>query len=189
MAKSDRQPEATGQRDPGGSRSGSGSRLPEAADVRALIAAVTRFAAGFESGLRQIEPPLTLSQLAALDMIAAREGMRPFRLATQMGTSRQLAWQTCKRLESLGLVAMQNHEAGRRGVEVTITDSGGAYLGLVNKVEEELATKLGEDSPRAGSLHSCRRMLNQMTVILAAREEADGADDRDKKRARKSRTK
>ena len=79
-------------------------------EIRTMIGAVARFAASFETALRQLDPGLTLSQLEALECVAEREDMRPFRLAAQMRISRQLAWQTCKRLEALGLAEMEDRE-------------------------------------------------------------------------------
>lgn len=111
-------------------------------DVRILVTAVAQFAASFEAQLRQIEPALTLSQLVALERIAQNPGLRPFQLATQMRISRQLAWQTCKRLEALGLLAMSNMGAGKRGIEVEATAAGTAHLRQVTGLHGAIAAAL-----------------------------------------------
>lgn len=110
-------------------------------DVKLVVRSAALFLAPFETLLRQIEPAITLGQLTALDIVVHSGSVRPFRLGQQMMISRQLAWQTCKRLESLGLVTMVERD-GQNSVDVLPTEKGVAHLQSVAAVYEALAGRL-----------------------------------------------
>lgn len=143
-------------------------------DIRVIVSAVAQFAAGIEAHLRQIEPALTLSQLVALERVVQQPRLRPFQLASQMKISRQLAWQTCKRLQSLGLLDMSNTEAGKRVVEVEATAAGIAHLRQVALLHDAIAAALeaGGEAVEVGVL---RAGLQRLTAA-AARISAEGED-------------
>lgn len=159
-------------------------------DVRILVTAVAQFAASFETRLRQIEPVLTLSQLVALDRIAQNPKLRPFQLATQMRISRQLAWQTCKRLEALGLLRMSNMGAGKRGIEIEATDAGAAHLRQVTGLYAAIAGALQARDDQV-DLAAVRKALQRLTAAagqLSAPDEAEpdsGVDAVKPRRTRK----
>lgn len=110
-------------------------------DVKLVVTATALFTAPFETLLRQIEPELTLGQLTALDIIVHSGTVRPYRLGQQMMVSRQLAWQTCKRLQALELVTMIERE-GQQSVDVAPTDKGIAHLQSVAALYEKIAGRL-----------------------------------------------
>lgn len=145
-------------------------------DIRTMIGAVARFAASFETALRQLDPGLTLSQLEALECVAEREDMRPFRLAAQMRISRQLAWQTCKRLEALGLAEMEDRETGRRGVTVTATEAGQAHLARIHELYDRLSASLAAE-PRRMAVGPVRQALGRLAAAAAALNEAAPGDE------------
>lgn len=111
-------------------------------DVKLAIQSVGLFVAPFETLLRQADPATTLGQLTALDIIVHAGSMRPYRLGQLMMTSRQLAWQTCKRLEVLGLVTMTERVDGQTVVTVTPTDAGIAHLQAIAAIYERLAEEM-----------------------------------------------
>lgn len=113
-------------------------------DVKMVIRSAALFVAPLETALRQIEPAITLGQLAALDIIVHAGSVRPYRLGELMSVSRQLAWQSCKRLEGLGLVAMAERE-GQNGVVVSATDAGVAHTQSVAAIYDRLAERLSQD--------------------------------------------
>lgn len=113
-------------------------------DVKMVVRAAALFIAPLETALRQVEPAVTLGQLAALDIIVHAGSIRPYRLGELMTVSRQLAWQSCKRLEALGLVTMAERE-GQAGVIVTATDAGVAHIQSVATIYERLAERLSQD--------------------------------------------
>ncbi|AXC49592.1 hypothetical protein DRW48_07710 [Paracoccus suum] len=157
----------------------------DAADVRRIVGFVALVSASFDGALRQLDPSLTLSQYAALEAINRAGRLRPFRLASQQRISRQLAWQTCKRLESLGLVAFEGMEAGKRGVEVTATPAGAAHLDGIASLLDRLAERLGEPGAKGERFepHPTRRGLRLLAHAAGAlqdeAETAAGADSPD----------
>lgn len=151
-------------------------------DIRRIVGFVALVSASFDGALRQLDPGLTLSQYAALDAISRAGRLRPFRLANQQRISRQLAWQTCKRLESLGLVAICGLEDGKRGVEVVATPAGTEHLEDIGALIDRLATRLTEPGPKGErfDVNPTRRglrLLAHATGALQSEGEAkDGPD-------------
>lgn len=144
----------------------------ERKDIRVLVTAVAQFAAGIEAHLRQIEPALTLSQLVALERVVQHPRLRPFQLASQMKISRQLAWQTCKRLESLGLLSMSNVDSGKRVVEAEATAAGAAHLRRVLVLHAAIAEAL-QAAGETLDVAALRSGLQRLTAAVARIDAAD----------------
>lgn len=129
---------------------------PEAvteADVKVLVRSAALLVVPLETALREIEPTITLGQLAALEIIVNDGGVRPFILGDRMGISRQLAWQICRRLEVLGLATMTPQEGQKRAVIVAPTDTGMMHLKAVSVIHKRIASHMSktlqaDDVPR-----------------------------------------
>lgn len=152
----------------------------DGADVRRIVGFVALVSASFDGALRQLDPGLTLSQYAALDAVSRAGRLRPFRLANQQRISRQLAWQTCKRLESLGLVAICGLEDGKRGVEVLATPAGTEHLENIGALIDRLAARLSEPGPKGErfDVNPTRRGLRLLAHAAGALQSEGEAADR-----------
>ncbi|MGZ3218042.1 hypothetical protein [Paracoccus sp. T5] len=137
-------------------------------EVKDVMFSVARLTGGFETLIKEVEPSLTLGQWAALDLLVKGGDCRPFELSKKLSISRQLAWQTGKKLERLELATVSEPAEQTRAVTLSPTKKGVALVKAVEAKFEDIARTLTEEKPKIG-LRPVRQVLTAVAAVLDAK--------------------
>lgn len=131
------------------------------ADVADVVVAATHISAAFSDFLKSVEPELSFTHWDLLNLLRRDGPMRPFQTAARLRISRQLVFQTARKLERLGYINSSS-EQDRRAVTISLTGRGNEVLNRVEDGFSTVAEILMERVP-AANLRPLRSILGLMT--------------------------
>lgn len=138
---------------------GQGRALAEktAEDIADMVSAAATVSEMFAAALKAIDPDLVFTHWSLLSLLRSEGSMRPFQAASKLRVSRQLVFQTAKKLGRLDYVLFSSEE-DRRAVTISLSPKAEAMLARMDDTLATIASGLNERAPGA-SLRPLRNVL------------------------------
>lgn len=128
-----------------------------AEDIADMVRAAATVSEMFAAALKSIDPDLSFTHWNLLSLLRSEGPMRPFQAAARLRVSRQLVFQTAKKLGRLDYVFFSSEE-DRRAVTITLSPKAEAMLDRMDESLASIALGLNERAPGA-ALRPLRNVL------------------------------
>jgi DNA-binding MarR family transcriptional regulator len=149
-------------------------------DIAEVIRSAATVAETFGAALKALDPELSFTHWTLLSLLRSDGPTRPFQAAARLKLSRQLVYQTAKKLGRLGFVDFSS-EKDRRAVVISLSPKGAMTLERVDADLATIAAGLNERAP-AAALRPLRNVLAYVANRLS-HQTADGSRPKPKSSA------
>ena len=143
--------------------------IKTADDVSDIVSATIHVANSFTELLKKVDSEISFTHWSLLNVVRSEGAMRPYKAAARLRISRQLVFQSSKKLERIGYVSYTSEE-DKRAVLLSITEDGIKFLNTVDKAFQSAASTINTHNPNA-SFRPFRAML---AIMLNSFEQKSG---------------
>ncbi|MDS9468574.1 hypothetical protein RGQ15_13475 [Paracoccus sp. MBLB3053] len=138
-------------------------------DIKGIFSLVARLTGSFEDLLKNVDPTLTITEWAILDLLVYGGDLRPFEASKKLSISRQHAWKIGKKLEKMELITVSEPAANTRAVMLSATQKGIDTAVKREAIFSEIAKSLTEARPGI-KLGAVKQILTHIIAALQDRK-------------------